>query len=122
MFQPARWPSCVHALGCCGVSGTAAFYGMTILRDDNVGMEGSRSFAAFLDHCCHCAVTACMQVLRMVQGLLDQMPTMSSDEFESEVATERADVALVSLLCMITKGIESCHTLATCTSEAFVRR
>lgn len=58
----------------------------------------------------------------MVQGLLNQMPTMSSKEFEDEVVTERTDVALLNLLCMITKGIESCHTLATCTNEAFGRR
>lgn len=63
-----------------------------------------------------------VQVLRMVQGLLNQMPTMSSKEFEDEVVTERTDVALLNLLCMITKGIESCHTLATCTNEAFGRR
>lgn len=58
----------------------------------------------------------------MVQGLLNQMPTMSSKEFDEEVATERADVALLNLLCMITKGIENCHTLTTCTNEAFARR
>lgn len=63
-----------------------------------------------------------VQVLRMVKGLLDQMPTVTSPAFRKELTVERADVMLINMLCMVTKGVEACNQLVQCSGEAWGRR
>jgi hypothetical protein len=58
----------------------------------------------------------------MVAGLLDKLPTMSSDAFREELVTESCDATLVNLLCLVTKGVDECQQLVQCSSEAFSRR
>jgi hypothetical protein len=58
----------------------------------------------------------------MVKGLLDRMPTMASPAFQNELAIERADVMLMNILCMVTKGVEACSQLVQCSGEAYSRR
>jgi hypothetical protein len=57
----------------------------------------------------------------MAKGLLDKLPTMTSVAFQKELSVERADVSLINLLCMVTKGVEACNQLVQCTGEAYFR-
>ena len=58
----------------------------------------------------------------MVKGLLDKMPTMTSAAFQKDLTVERADVMLINMLCMVTKGVEACSQLVQCSAEAYTRR
>lgn len=58
----------------------------------------------------------------MLKGLLDMMPTMTSQAFQKELTVERTDVMLINMLCMVTKGVEACNQLVQCSGEAYSRR
>ena len=47
----------------------------------------------------------------MVSGLMHKLPTLDSDKFRVELMTEFCDAAMVTMLCVMTKGVDSCHDL-----------
>ena len=50
-------------------------------------------------------------VVRQVSGLLHQLPTMEGAKFGVELMTEFSDAAMLTLLAVMTKGVDACHEL-----------
>lgn len=59
------------------------------------------------------------KVMRMASGLLLKLPTMSSQQFSSEMMTEFTDASMINMMCMITKGVHMCNGLVDNSTLAY---
>lgn len=86
----------------------------------NVDMTRERQAARSMVHGGR-RLRVCMgaQVMRMVSGLLNRLPTMESESFRGELLKEFSDAAMVNVLSLMTKGVDACNNLVERSHAAY---